>query len=104
MKYYTLLLGVALLLLTGIIVNETARKPSDKFEKEYCTRACHNHGCKHIEWNNKTILKMYSANIRWLKHNPLGISYKEMNVLLYVVLVPLLILLLIWNLMRKQNG
>ncbi|WNJ18318.1 hypothetical protein [Pontibacter sp. G13] len=50
--------------------------------------------------NSSWLQTLYVQNIEWLKRNPLGISYQEMNLLVYVVLGPLMLLLLIWGMIR----
>ena len=90
----------------AVIVNETSPAPSHDFQAEQCTRYCHDHGCKHLSPDSKQswVGKLYIANINWLKHNPAGLSYQTINVLLYVILAPILIILLFWGVMRKGNG
>lgn len=110
MKRWFLFLIVLIPTLSIIGVNEFSRAPSHQYEASHCTRACHDKGCKHYRKRVETkavsgrLTKLYVANIRWLKQNPLGLSYQAMNLLLYVFISPLLILLLIWGLIRKKDG
>ncbi len=96
----------ALLLLTPIIlmimVNETSPAPSSQLDQSACTRYCHNHGCPHGTLSGWQA-KVYAANINWLKANPFGLSYQQMNLLLYVILFPLMIVFALWSLIRKRR-
>ena len=102
MKYLILLfIGAGLVM---IIINETAPKPTTVFQVERCTRYCHNHPCRHVSEIAPTIQKLYKANIIWLKNNPLGVSYKFMNLIVYVLTYPLLIIGLSWLAFRKRSN
>ncbi|MFT5619048.1 MAG: hypothetical protein ACI85I_002285, partial [Arenicella sp.] len=51
----------------------------------------------------KSARKLYFDNIRLLKNNGLGLTYKEMNLLVYVISYPILVLLLFWNVLPKNK-
>ncbi|MEL6588463.1 MAG: hypothetical protein AAFQ87_24355 [Bacteroidota bacterium] len=110
MKRWLLILMILSPVLCIVGVNEFSRTPSHQYEASHCTRYCHDKGCKHYRQRVETevisgnLTKLYVANIRWLKQNPLGLSYQAMNLLLYVFIAPLLILLLIWGLIRERDG
>ena len=95
---------------SAILVNSFSAKPSFEYNKEQCTRYCHNKGCVHFqnsisnETKGSTIVSLYWANIRWLKNNPLGLSYQQMNLFFYVFVTPLLVIVLLWGLFRKSHG
>ena len=99
---------VLLPFLIMVVVNETSEAPTFSYYSKKCTRYCHNHGCLHVytkyDIHSKGYLKamdsLYKANIQWLKHNGLGLSYAEINLLLYVIVLPLLMLLLLWGAVR----
>lgn len=108
MKRWLLLLCIFLtpfLLMIG--VNTFSPTPTDQAIAAYCTRACHTYGCAHYPEAapagsfKKMVKEVYVQNILWLRHNPLGISYQEMNILVYVVISPVLFILLIWGVIRK---
>jgi hypothetical protein len=90
------------------VVNWLAPKPQNSFNPEQCTRYCHNLGCKHSQSDEgnqfaKSARKLYFDNIRLLKNNGLGLTYKEMNLLVYVISYPILVLLLFWNVLPKNK-
>lgn len=96
-----------------IIINESNNiSPTYAIDQNHCTRACHNKGC--IHFNKKMLNKheqnfvtkhfeTYKKNIQWLKNNPFGFSYVEMNLLLYVILFPVLSLFLFWKLIQQKK-
>jgi hypothetical protein len=94
-----------------VIVNETSNPPIDNFDQGQCTRYCHNIICKHTkekyEANNNVIINklesIYFSNISWLRNNNLGLSYKEINLLIYVFGIPLMMILLLWGAIRKKK-
>lgn len=92
------------------MVNEFSPKPTFEFNEDTCTRFCHNKGCKHYHNKNKDnlsssiLFELYKKNISWLKKKPFGLSYQEMNLLIYVILGPILIIFLLWGIIRKRNG
>lgn len=96
------LLIIVIPILLMILINESSEKNTHKFLKEKCTRHCHNISCKH---HNTTGFKnyLYQKNILLLKQNNLGLSYKQVNILVYVIGFPLIILLLFFNLIRTKN-
>jgi hypothetical protein len=104
-----LMAGLSFLLM--VIVNETSGPSSIEYRKDKCTRYCHNNTCPHTldKYRNHStpfiisLEKIYYENIHWLKNNGIGLSYKEMNLLLYVGLAPLITGLLFWGAMRKQS-
>jgi hypothetical protein len=94
-----------------VLVNETSEPYTFEYRKDKCTRYCHNHSCPHTTEkykNNKSSTfsafeKIYTGNIGWLKNNGMGLSYKEINLLLYAGLTPLIMTLLLWGALRKQS-
>jgi len=93
-----------------IVVNETANNPSKEYNSEICTRYCHNVTCEHGNelyekhqgsWFADFAKRTYTKNIVGLHNNPFGISYKSVNLLIYVFAWPLLMALLLGNLIRK---
>ncbi|BDD05698.1 hypothetical protein [Aureibacter tunicatorum] len=97
-----------------ILVNEIAAPQISAFEESKCTRYCHNVVCKHqlikhgdAEHGNlfwKVMFSLYRKNILMLRENPLGLTYEQMNLLVYVIIVPAIALLLLINLLRKNYG
>ncbi len=105
-----LYLSIFVGLLIGMIGFNALFDPlSDIYQEEKCTRYCHNHPCTHSQLASpqtpyaKFFVKVYVLNIQWLKKNPLGLSYKEMNLLLYVCLFPLFVSFLLWALVRRRK-
>ncbi len=93
-----------------IIINEISSSPSSTYSSKECTRICHNSGCKHFYEKLKNVdetslaitnFSLYKKNIKWLKNNPFGLSYAEMNLLVYVILFPLISILLLIRLLKK---
>ncbi|MGK0389031.1 MAG: hypothetical protein ACI94Y_001765 [Maribacter sp.] len=96
-----------------VIVNTAMGISYHGYEKEQCTRYCHDRSCQHStitkeeNVDNYPIIasaeKLYYANIRLLHHNGLGLSYAQANILIYVILIPLFSALLLWGIIRKRN-
>lgn len=103
-----------------IIVNSIMGTSHHKFEEKRCTRYCHDKGCIHYVDKNRRnsiqgvnsnytlrlqnwVEKIYMKNIELLHHNRMGLSYAVANILIYVIIIPFLCALLLWNLIRK-NG
>ena len=107
-RIFLVLLIAPPLLMAG--VNVFSPPLSHEFDATYCTRYCHDIQCKHASENEGeaiaegSLSKARKANISWLRDNPFGLGYEAMNLLVYVVFAPLLILLLIWGILRKGNG
>ena len=100
---------VALVLLPlGIVfvINFFAPSPSHEHQEERCTRYCHDHFCPHFIQQqaqpSSLSYRLYSANVHWLKNNPFGLAYRDINLWLYVVLAPMLMLLLLFLALRKK--
>ena len=91
-------------------VNMLSPKPTNQLDPGRCTRYCHSVTCPHVKpalqqkGFTQFLWKRYQNQILWLRHNPLGLSYRDMNLLYYVVGYPVVILLLIWGLLRKRHG
>ncbi len=94
------------------LVNWLNPKTENTFNPEKCTRYCHSVNCQHSQggkgmkdWSlfAQSMGKLYFSNIRLLKNNGLGLSYQEMNLLIYVIIYPTLVLLLSWNLLPKSR-
>ncbi|MCI4671033.1 MAG: hypothetical protein MRZ79_23045 [Bacteroidia bacterium] len=88
-------------------VNASQPKATHQFDPNKCTRFCHDKGCPHFERRKNSFpdwaVSLYQSNISMLKNNVFGLSYREANVLLYVLLVPILSLTLLWGLLRKKK-
>ena len=67
---------------------------TDKYLKNACTWYCHDNGCKHksVIYKGK-IQEMYDGIIHFNQHQSL--NYSEMNVFLFVIVVPLMVYILI---------
>lgn len=112
MKRLLLLLAiVSIPFFIVIIVNETSSTTNTSI-KNYCTRACHNKGCTHFnkkrlnKKQNTFVTKHYNTyknNIIWLKNNPFGLSYVQINLLLYVIVFPIASLYLLWRLLKPRT-
>ncbi|MEL6719899.1 MAG: hypothetical protein AAFP82_14395 [Bacteroidota bacterium] len=109
MRTILILTGIFLFLLVAMTaINLTGIIPTHEYLKEQCTRYCHDHHCIHFEAKLNTqdsfaskIQLTYQTTIQMLKHNPLGLSYQTINLLIFVIGFPLLIFLLSFNLIRK---
>ncbi len=44
---------------------------------------------------------LYNKNIVWLHNNPFGLSYRAINLIIYVFGIPLFMALLLGNIIRK---
>lgn len=107
--FLKLLFVISIPFLIMVVVNTYYNKPTAIYNSEICTRVCHNKVCKHFETklknktNNSWAVKkfsLYRKNIQWLKNNPLGLNYVQMNILLYVILFPLICFLLLIRLLK----
>ncbi len=94
-----------------VAVNEAMGPSHHRYDPARCTRYCHDHGCPHVQqrydFKNDTAARfakqVYDANIRALGRG--GVSYANMNLLVYVVLFPLLVsLLLLGALWPRRRG
>ncbi len=112
MKRLLFFLSILLLPIVLMVwVNAVGGSPSHERQEQRCTRYCHDKGCVHhkrqldSESSNWTLFlhELYQQNIQLLKHNPFGLGYAEMNILIYVILFPLIISLLSWGLIRKRK-
>lgn len=105
-----LLLAMVVSLFTMWLVNSLSAAPTSEHVAEYCTRSCHNKGCVHFAEKygygkqNAMLPQIYAMNIKWLRDNPLGLSYYEMNLLIYVIIWPILVAMLIYGLARKRKA
>lgn len=86
-----------------ILVNQLSPSPTPFYIKEQCSRYCHDKGCPHFQTNVKEgnritlFFHAYHENvIQLLKNNPFGVSYKMMNILVFVIFFPFLILSLLY--------
>lgn len=93
-----------------IVVNSFSSPPTYSYVEDKCSRYCHNQGCPHFEKKLKDgknrllsepAFRFYQWNISALKNNFLGISYRDMNLLLYVIFLPLLMVLLAYTGFKK---
>ena len=105
-----LIIGVCTVPLLIMVIVNWNRVPSSELNIVKCTRYCHNNVCEHFVRDQNenrispVIVNAYTQNINWLKDNPFGLSYQHINLVLYVLIGPLLILLLFWGVLRKRNG
>lgn len=94
-----------------VAVNEFCGKSDADYYPMSCSRYCHNNPCTHFQnrLNRENALFVdayqiaYGENIQWLKDNPLGLSYRDMNILIYVILYPIMVLVLVWGIIRKRR-
>ncbi len=113
MKSYLalLLIGLSLGALT-LVVNKQAAAPTHARRAAECTRYCHDHGCPHAsnpgehQQIRTLAFALYHANVRLLQEQP-WMSYREINLFVYVLLWPLLIAflaaLLVYRARRKAR-
>ena len=94
-----------------VIVNKVNQVPSDEFSETQCSRYCHNVACKHANEKFETEKQMgriihsfYKKNIALLKENKLGLTYKEINLLIYVFAFPALSGIMLWGVLRKSRS
>jgi hypothetical protein len=94
-----------------ILVNESREVPVYEYNPSQCTRYCHNVGCIHTSQKYQQdsspsvgkAIEAYRDVINWLGHNGSGLSYKEMNLALFVGFFPVGISLLLWGIIRKRS-
>lgn len=107
--FLKLALVVCIPFLIMVIVNEFYNEPTSKQFYEKCTRSYHNKGCEHfaIKLKDKTNTSwavknfaLYRKNIEWLKNNPLGLGYYQMNILVYVIVFPIICVILLIRLLK----
>lgn len=107
LKRIIVYIGIVLLpFIMMVVVNTIMETSHHIYEKEQCTRYCHDKGCQHsnIKKNfGAGAEKLYYANIRLLHNNGLGLSYAGANILIYVVLIPLFSAVLLWGIIRKRK-
>ena len=102
-------LAIVLPILFIVGINETHAPLPHSYASDRCTWHCHDKGCSHFLANQAQqvfpagFYRLYTSNIQWLKDNPLHLSYREMNILVYVILFPILLLGLLWGLFRKRK-
>ena len=97
--------------LTMVIVNECFDTPkrTDKYLSEHCTWYCHNVTCKHWEnaykQNPTKVKKMHKDIFDWyvnsLHGNSLGLNYRFINLLIFILGYPVAGGLLVWNLIKR---
>jgi hypothetical protein len=101
---YLSLISLPFLLL--ILVNTFSPQPGSLKDANKCSRYCHNKGCVHFEKKmnreNSSFLstgafRFYRWNISALKNNFLGLSYRDMNLFLYVIFLPGIMIILCWT-------
>ena len=104
---YGFLIGLPFLIM--VAVNTLSPAPTHDQHHDRCTRYCHDHPCPHtLQKYGETAMtgwkgELYQANINWLKTNPFGLSYTEVNLLIYVILLPGCMALLLWGAIRKRK-
>lgn len=113
LRNFLLVLTGAFLFCFGImfVVNYFSSPPTHEKHSYRCTRYCHDHGCLHVEnrysglnncWMLNAAGALYKGNIALLGKIP-GLTYKQANILIYVICFPLLWLFLIM-LVLGQRG
>ena len=109
---------ISLLLLSAVlmmfVVNKQGQVPTNQYNVEECTRYCHNVACPHFKRNfdtyqnqlpiAKSFRETYWGNIRALKQNAIGLSYQQINLLIYIIGFPMLTSLLTWGAFRKGKA
>ncbi len=107
MKNLMLMLAFPLLLAgLMVLINESSSAPHHRYDPGRCTRYCHDHECQHVAADSEVaalLADAYQQHILWLRHNPLGLSYQAMNLLVYLLLIPVLFLGLLWGIIRPKN-
>ncbi len=108
-KIFLLLIASPFLFM--VFVNEMPNVPkrSNAYNQEYCTWYCHNITCLHFKASYKekpTSLKkmnktIFDGYVNSLHGNMLGLNYRNINLLVFIILYPILGSLLIWNLIRR---
>ena len=106
------IIAVAFVLAITIVVgvNSFSGKVAYQYAKTHCSRYCHNTFCPHYKHRKEQGMvkfagvqqQFYSLNIRLLRENALGLSYQEMNLLLYIFIFPSIAFLLLWGAARKS--
>ncbi len=94
-----------------VLVNETSGPPTEKYRRDRCTRYCHSVGCLHTVEKykdgsspyGKSAEQVYNTAIAWLGNKETGMNYREMNLLVFVLGMPLLMSILLWELIRKDR-
>jgi hypothetical protein len=89
MRSIILFLLAALLFPVVIVVavNELSPQPVTALSAEKCTRYCHNFACKHKP-EKSAFNFLYDSTIYQLGKNPFGLGYKQINILVFVILWP----------------
>lgn len=105
-----LLLGIGVLLLAllpvafGVYINETSPPPTTARLAGRCSRYCEAHGCPHATPANSPayfrLRPLYNATIRGLMGGGRQ-WYATVNILFYIVLIPLLLLGLTYGALRN---
>ena len=111
MKKVTILL-LFIIILVGIMigVNEASPTATHCFNSEACTRYCHDHECRHFTARDQeqvipaALQRLYASNITLLQSQPFGLSYRETNLLVYIIILPFFLILGFWGIIRKGNG
>lgn len=92
------------------VVNTSVNNPTTQNLEDKCSRYCHNVSCSHGNlayeeyagtWVADTAKSLYTANILWLRKNSFGLSYRAVNLVIYVFGLPLLMAILLGNIIRK---
>lgn len=98
----TLLLA-ALPLLLGYYLNASAPAPTSAYSPTRCTRYCALHGCRHATRANSPayfrLRPLYAATVRGLQAGGAR-NYVLVNILVYLLLVPALLLWLTYGALR----
>ncbi len=108
-KIFLILITLPFLIM--VLVNELTNVPkkTNKYFPEHCTWYCHNITCLHFKTSykeeftpykkmNKDIFDYY---VTTLHGNKLGLNYKNINLVLFIIVYPIVGSLLIWNVIRR---
>lgn len=94
-----------------VIVNEFLCADFEKHNKASvtCNRICHDVGCIHWGENykaNPSKIKLFHKDVfdfyvRSLKQNALGMNYRFINLLVFILIYPILGSALLWHLIKR---
>ncbi|NML67059.1 hypothetical protein HHL22_17775 [Hymenobacter sp. RP-2-7] len=101
----TLLLA-SLPIVLGYYLNASAPPPTSRYERARCTRYCAAHGCRHATRANSPayyhLRPLYVATVRGLHAGGAG-NYVLMNILFYLLLLPILLVWLTYAALRDAR-
>ena len=91
-----------------VFVNRLCPVPGFEYDTTKCSRYCEQHGCPHFagkfsstdQFVHTWWYRYYRWNVRALNRIP-GLNYAEANIAVYFILYPVLVLLLLYNLLKR---